>query len=259
QSSAESTTNDADVSQEQRLFIIILSVLKSLWFKVIYCTWRCLSLNEQKKLFDEKKMSYVHLFIYYGTGSMTGYLASDTVEVTKHPGVFGLSETEAPFTADMAADGILGFVASFDVMRVFDNVTTHGVVNSELGNKVVFGGVDSGHYTGRTTCICLLSATYCWINRDGYDENTKSQQNIKDCGSATSLIVGQTTCLFVCEGNDIIVDSMLLQLLQLFRRSFSVQGLGLHHGCVCYSCENKDSSVSFICVTALYYWWPSTG
>uniref|UniRef100_A0A3Q3VVP0 Peptidase A1 domain-containing protein n=1 Tax=Mola mola TaxID=94237 RepID=A0A3Q3VVP0_MOLML len=138
---------------------------------------------------------------------MTGYLASDTVEVTKHPGVFGLSETEAPFTADMAADGILGFVASFDVMRVFDNVTTHGVVNSELGNKVVFGGVDSGHYTGRTTCICLLSATYCWINRDGYDENTKSQQNIKDCGSATSLIVGQTmSCVSIQTKPDVTLS-----------------------------------------------------
>lgn len=57
--------------------------------------------------------------------------------------------------------------------------------------------------------------------------------------------------LFVCEGNDIILNSLLLQLLQLFRCSFGVEGLGLHHGCVCYSCENKDGPLSLICVTVL--------
>lgn len=43
--------------------------------------------------------------------------------------------------------------------------------------------------------------------------------------------------LFVCKRDDIILDSLLLQLLQLFRGSFSVEGLRLHQGCLC----SKDS------------------
>lgn len=57
---------------------------------------------------------------------------------------------------------------------------------------------------------------------------------------------GLKSRLFICEGNDIIVDPLLLQLLQLFRCSFSVEGLGLHHGCVCHSCENKDDPLILI-------------
>lgn len=73
-------------------------------------------------------------------------------------------------------------------------------------------------------------------------------------GSGHSFLCRVCRCwsrLFVGEGYDIILDALLLQLLQLFRCSFSVEGLGLHHSCVCYSCEKKDSSLSLSCFALL--------
>lgn len=113
--------------------------------------------------------------IQYGTGSMTGYLGIDTVEVSKGPGakwivyldfkqaysasvvclprdwqlsrvqvggfsvtnqVFGLSQSEAPFMAQMQADGILGLafqsIASDNVVPVFDNMMKQGLVKNSM-------------------------------------------------------------------------------------------------------------------------------
>lgn len=42
--------------------------------------------------------------------------------------------------------------------------------NSEQGSEVVFGGVDSSHYTGQVTWIPLTSATYWQIKMDRYKE-----------------------------------------------------------------------------------------
>lgn len=50
--------------------------------------------------------------------------------------------------------------------------------------------------------------------------------------------------LFVGESNDVVLDALLLQLLQLFRCSFSVDSLGLCHGCICNSCDSRVSSSS---------------
>lgn len=50
--------------------------------------------------------------------------------------------------------------------------------NSEQDSEVVFGGVDSSHYTGQITWIPLSSATYWQINMDRHEENTNYQQNI---------------------------------------------------------------------------------
>lgn len=134
--------------------------------------------------------------------------------------VFGISHSEAPFMAHMAADGILGLafqsIASDNVVPVFDNMVSQGLVsqnlfsvylsrywtmmeicwlsacvpfpvtlnlhmtfvfshslsNSEQGSEVVFGGVDSSHYTGQISWIPLTSATYYQIKMDRYKENT---------------------------------------------------------------------------------------
>lgn len=59
------------------------------------------------------------------------------------------------------------------------------------------------------------------------------------CSAQVCTPIGLKSRLFVCEGNDIIVDALLLQLLQLFGCSFGVDCLRLRHGCICYGYKNK--------------------
>lgn len=79
------------------------------------------------------------LDIHYGTGSMTGFLAYDTVTVGGLPvtnQIVGLSETEAPFMQHMAADGILGLaypaLSASGATPVFDNMMNEHLVNQNL-------------------------------------------------------------------------------------------------------------------------------
>lgn len=50
--------------------------------------------------------------------------------------------------------------------------------------------------------------------------------------------------LFVCKCDDVILNSLLLQLLQLFRGSFSVEGLCLHQCCICIKDSPQHYKVS---------------
>ncbi|XP_053181165.1 pepsin A-like [Scomber japonicus] len=224
--STQSMTNDADLSYygvisigtpPQSFTVVFDTGSSNLWVPSIWCTSQGCQ-NHQK--FDPYKSSTFvwngqPLSIYYGTGSMTGSLASDTVEVgglsvTKQ--VFGVSQTEAPYMAYMKADGILGLafqsIASDNVVPVFYNMVSEGLLpqpmfsvylsrNSEQGSEVVFGGVDYSHFTGQITWIPLTSATYWQIKMDSVTINGQTVacsggcQAIIDTG--TSLIVGPTS------------------------------------------------------------------
>ncbi|KAM8754210.1 pepsin A-like [Acanthopagrus schlegelii] len=226
QSGTESMTNDADLSYygvvsignpPQSFTVIFDTGSSNLWIPSVYCSSQaCQNHNkfnpQQSSTF---KWGDQQLSIQYGTGSMTGYLGSDTVEVGGiyvANQVFGLSQTEAAFMASMAADGILGLafqsIASDNVVPVFDNMIKQGLVsqpmfsvylsgNSEQGSEVVFGGTDSNHYTGQINWIPLSSATYWQINMDSVTINGQTVacsggcQAIIDTG--TSLIVGPTS------------------------------------------------------------------
>ncbi|XP_036960424.1 pepsin A-like isoform X2 [Acanthopagrus latus] len=226
QTGTESMTNDADLSYygvvsignpPQSFTVIFDTGSSNLWIPSVYCSSQaCQNHNkfnpQQSSTF---KWGDQQLSIQYGTGSMTGYLGSDTVEVGGiyvANQVFGLSQTEAAFMASMAADGILGLafqsIASDNVVPVFDNMIQQGLVsqpmfsvylsgNSEQGSEVVFGGTDSNHYTGQINWIPLSSATYWQINMDSVTINGQTVacsggcQAIIDTG--TSLIVGPTS------------------------------------------------------------------
>ncbi|CAM5119646.1 unnamed protein product [Eretmochelys imbricata] len=80
------------------------------------------------------------LSIQYGSGSMTGFLAYDTVQIggmvdTKQN--FGLSETQPGTAFEYSKfDGILGLafpsIASSGATPVFDNMMNEGLVNQDL-------------------------------------------------------------------------------------------------------------------------------
>ncbi|XP_028652957.1 pepsin A-like [Erpetoichthys calabaricus] len=159
-----------------------------------------------------------NLAIQYGTGSMTGILGYDVVtitgiEVTNQE--FGLSVTEPGDTFTYAPfDGILGLaypvISSSGATPVFDNMMDQGLVSEDLfsvylspdgksGSEVLFGGIDTSHYTGNINWISLSSDTYWQITVSSITINgniaacADSCQAIVDTG--TSFLTGPTDAL----------------------------------------------------------------
>lgn len=228
QTGVESMTNDADLeyygvisigTPPQSFRVIFDTGSSNLWVPSVYCSSAaCQSHNK----FDPSKSSTFHwgtqsLKIQYGTGSLTGYLASDTVEVggiSVSNQVFGVSSTEAPFMSTMVPDGILGLafqsIAADDVVPVFNNMIKQGKVDQALfsvylssnggqGSEVIFGGTDSSHYTGQITWIPLTSATYWQIKMDRVSINGQTV----GCSGGCQAIIDTGTSLIVGSNNDI--------------------------------------------------------
>ncbi|NXC55866.1 PEPA protein, partial [Aleadryas rufinucha] len=130
------------------------------------------------------------LFIAYGTGSMTGVLGYDTVNVAGinvHNQIFGLAETEpgdsfyySPF------DGILGLafpsIASSGATPVFDNMMIENLVDRHLfsvylsrdsqgGSFVLFGAIDPYYTTQGISWIPLSAETYWQITMESVSVN----------------------------------------------------------------------------------------
>ncbi|XP_039992100.1 pepsin A-like [Xiphias gladius] len=228
-------TNDADLSYygvisigtpPQSFQVIFDTGSSNLWVPSVYC--QSAACNNHDKYNPTMSSTYRFngkpLTIQYGTGSMTGFLAYDTVTVggiaVKNQ-IFGLSQTEAAFMQHMVADGILGLayprLSASDATPVFDNMMTEGLVNQDLfsvylspnsqqGSVVTFGGIDHNHYTGPITWIPLSNELYWQITVDSVTINGQvvacngGCQAIVDTG--TSLVVGPQSSI----GN---INSML--------------------------------------------------
>ncbi|XP_070695091.1 pepsin A-like [Pempheris klunzingeri] len=228
QTGTESMTNDADLSYygvvsigtpPQSFTVIFDTGSSNLWVPSVYCSGQAC---ENHNRFNPQQSSTFKwgsqaLSIQYGTGSMTGYLAIDTVEVgslSVANQVFGLSKTEAAFMANMKADGILGLafqsIASDNVVPVFYNMVSQGLVsqnlfsvylsgNSEQGSEVLFGGTDASLYTGEITWIPLTSASYYQIKMDSVTINGQTVA----CAGGCQAIIDTGTSLIVGPSNDI--------------------------------------------------------
>uniref|UniRef100_A0A8C4KIF0 pepsin A n=1 Tax=Dromaius novaehollandiae TaxID=8790 RepID=A0A8C4KIF0_DRONO len=121
----------------------------------------------------------------YGTGSMMGYLAYDTVQVggiQVSNQIFGISKTEhGSFFSYAPFDGFLGLafpsISSSRATPVFDNMMSQGLVSQDLfsiyltpdgknGSFVMFGGIDDTYFTGNLSWIPLTAETYWQIKVD---------------------------------------------------------------------------------------------
>ncbi|XP_011210080.2 lysosomal aspartic protease [Bactrocera dorsalis] len=125
--------------------------------------------------------------IAYGSGSLTGYLAVDTVTFN------GLSISEQTFAVATSEpgttflysefDGILGMgyqqIAVDNVVPPFYNLYTQGLIDSPVfafyltsngtstqGGELTLGGVDSNHYVGELTYVPVVSEGYWQFNMD---------------------------------------------------------------------------------------------
>ncbi|XP_050321966.1 lysosomal aspartic protease-like [Bactrocera neohumeralis] len=125
--------------------------------------------------------------IAYGSGSLTGYLAVDTVTFN---GLSIAQQTFAVATSEPGTtflysefDGILGMgyqqIAVDNVVPPFYNLYTQGLIDSPVfafyltsngtstqGGELTLGGVDTNHYVGELTYVPVVSEGYWQFNMD---------------------------------------------------------------------------------------------
>ncbi|XP_008158553.1 pepsin A [Eptesicus fuscus] len=204
----------------QEFTVIFDTGSSNLWVPSVYCSSPACSNHNR---FDPRKSSTYQgtsqtLSVAYGTGSMTGILGYDTVQVAGIADtnqIFGLSETEpGSFLYYAPFDGILGLaypsIASSGATPVFDNMWNQGLISQDLfsvylspndqsGSVVMFGGIDSSYYTGTLNWVPLSSETYWQITVDSITMNGEAIacsggcQAIVDTG--TSLLSGPTNAI----------------------------------------------------------------
>ncbi|XP_075404152.1 pepsin A [Tenrec ecaudatus] len=204
----------------QEFTVIFDTGSSNLWVPSIYCSSPACSnhnrFNPQKSSTYQATSQTVS--IAYGTGSMTGILGYDTVQVAGIADtnqIFGLSQTEpGSFLYYSPFDGILGLaypnIASSGATPVFDNMWNQGLVpqdlfsvylsaNDQSGSVVMFGGIDSSYYTGNLNWVPLSSEGYWQITVDSITMNGESIacnggcQAIVDTG--TSLLSGPSNAI----------------------------------------------------------------
>ncbi|XP_006899903.1 PREDICTED: pepsin A-like [Elephantulus edwardii] len=204
----------------QEFTVIFDTGSSNLWVPSVYCSSPACSnhnrFNPQASSTYQATSQTVS--IAYGTGSMTGILGYDTVQVggiADTNQIFGLSETEpGSFLYYSPFDGILGLaypsIAASGATPVFDNMWNQGLVSQDLfsvylssddqsGSVVMFGGIDSSYYTGSLNWVPLSSEGYWQITVDSITMNGQpiacsgSCQAIVDTG--TSLLSGPTNAI----------------------------------------------------------------
>ncbi|KAE8591647.1 hypothetical protein XENTR_v10018524 [Xenopus tropicalis] len=227
QSSAEVLQNYMDIeyygtisigTPPQEFTVIFDTGSANLWVPSVYCSSSaCTNHNrfnpQQSTTFQATNTP---VSIQYGTGSMSGFLGYDTLQVGNikiSNQMFGLSESEpGSFLYYSPFDGILGLafpsIASSQATPVFDNMWSQGLIPQNLfsvylssdgqsGSYVLFGGVDTSYYSGSLNWVPLTAETYWQIILDSISINgqviacSQSCQAIVDTG--TSLMTGPTT------------------------------------------------------------------
>ncbi|XP_069495860.1 pepsin A-like [Ambystoma mexicanum] len=145
----------------------------------------------------------------YGTGSMTGVFAYDTLQVGSlsiSNQIFGVAYTEANFFYQMPFDGILGLaypsLAADRATPVFDNMWSQGLLSQDLfsvylseqgdsGSVVTFGGYDTSYFSGTMNWIPLSSESYWQITVESVTMNG----NVVACNGGCQAIVDTGTSL----------------------------------------------------------------
>uniref|UniRef100_A0A669QWQ1 Peptidase A1 domain-containing protein n=1 Tax=Phasianus colchicus TaxID=9054 RepID=A0A669QWQ1_PHACC len=197
----------------QQFSVIFDTGSANLWVPSVYCSSPACA-NHQR--FDPARSSTYRstttsVATWYGTGSMVGVLAYDTVTVSIQGNqMVGLSQWEpGSFLVHVPFDGFLGLgfpkIASSGATPLFDNMMSQGLVAQDLfsiyltpdernGSFVLFGGIDSSHFTGNLSWIPLTAQTYWQIKVDRITMHGLPIACIHGCqailDSGTSMLAG---------------------------------------------------------------------
>ncbi|KAJ8265844.1 hypothetical protein COCON_G00149430 [Conger conger] len=187
----------------------------NLWVPSIYCNSQACS-NHRKfnpSLSSTYRAQNTPVSIQYGTGSMTGFLGYDTVNVggiVDTNQLFGLSQTEpGSFLYYSPFDGIMGLaypdISASHSTPVFDNMMRQGLVSQDLfsiyltrngaqGSVVTFGGYDTSYFTGQINWVPITVEGYWQIAIENVMVNGQVVACAQGCpgivDSGTSLIAG---------------------------------------------------------------------
>ncbi|XP_038675281.1 pepsin A-like [Scyliorhinus canicula] len=160
----------------------------NLWVPSVYCSQASCTKHRR---FDPSRSSTYHsnnqaVSIQYGTGAMVGILGYDTVSISNmmiRDQEFGLATSEpGGFYSYMTFDGILGLaypsLASGRATTVFHNMVAQNLLDQPLfsvyltrgygesGSEILFGGIDSSHYTGQIRWVPVTREVYWQVNID---------------------------------------------------------------------------------------------
>ncbi|XP_043572469.1 pepsin A-like [Chiloscyllium plagiosum] len=203
----------------QSFTVIFDTGSSNLWVPSVYCSEQSCTMHHR---FNPSASSTYHsnnqgVSIQYGTGAMNGILGYDTVRISNiniRNQEFGLSTSEpGGFFSYVKFDGILGMgypsLAASGATTVFENLMSQHLVDEPLfsvyltrqdgasGSEIVFGGIDSSHYTGQIHWVPVTREAYWQILIDRVTINGQVVACSGGCpaivDTGTSLLVGPST------------------------------------------------------------------
>ncbi|XP_051891099.1 cathepsin E-A-like [Pristis pectinata] len=212
----------------QNFTVIFDTGSSNLWVPSVYCY--SAACNQHQKFIPEDSSTYERIgrpfSIHYGTGSLSGVLGEDTVDIeglSVVDQVFGESVTEPGTTFQHSPfDGILGLaypsIAVADATPVFDNMMAQNLVelplfsvflsrnpNNEMGSEIIFGGIDTSHFVGELNWIPVTQQGYWQIQLDGVQVGGNFVACQDGCkaivDTGTSLLSGPTTSINVIQSS----------------------------------------------------------